>query len=462
MSSQFLRTSWSTYLGELRPIWDIKVKGAEPGCLFSGSAEYQDYAPTPTATETPTVTPTMTVTPTNTQTPSVTQTQTPSQTQTLSQTQTRTPDVTSTVTPTNTQTRTPTPTIFYYAREVRSVDCNCNIITPGFLIKTTTNLQLGSYYCSNFGKVFVANSGPVDPLYPILTVSGSNSTNCDLIDCGNCPTPTPTITQTSSPTNTPSLTPTNTITPTNTVTRTPSQTPTNTITSTPSVTPSQTQTRTPAVTSTVTPTNTQTGSPTPSITPSPTLCANPEAFVLYDAATGETALNDWFVSQSSPGVFRGMNVGFGFSTNQDIFQTQMNNYISYSGFGVTTFSLYGVPTTSNQDPINISGDTQSWTGTDVWVSILVPTCPTCVGGVYGSMNVGGSTFNPQSSLYNLPFNYTGSSIPQGEYRLYTSYTSSSARVSNSSSNYSVSSLNCPTSTPTPTPSITPTLTPTKS
>jgi uncharacterized protein (TIGR02145 family) len=58
---------------------------------------------------------------------------------------------------------------------------------------------------------------------------------------GDCPTPTPTRTQTSTPTRTPTITPTNTLTPTRTQTSTPTrtqtQTPTNTQTPTPTQTP---------------------------------------------------------------------------------------------------------------------------------------------------------------------------------------------------------------------------------
>jgi hypothetical protein len=87
-----------------------------------------------------------------------------------------------------------------------------------------------------------------------------------------CDTPTPTPSNTSTPTVTPTNTPTNTstptVTPTNTTTPTvtPTETPTNTPTTTPTVTPTNTTTPT----STVTPTNTSTPTETPTNTPTTT------------------------------------------------------------------------------------------------------------------------------------------------------------------------------------------------
>jgi formylglycine-generating enzyme required for sulfatase activity len=108
-------------------------------------------------------------------------------------------------------------------------------------------------------------------------------------------TPTPTPTQTKTPSNTPtnSITPTktntstitpsntatNTITPSVTLTTTPTKTvtPTNTVTSTNSPTPSITTTNTPSITptNTITPTITSTNTATPTISISPTITVTP-------------------------------------------------------------------------------------------------------------------------------------------------------------------------------------------
>jgi hypothetical protein len=116
---------------------------------------------------------------------------------------------------------------------------------------------------------------------------------------GECPTPTPTVTITSTitPTQTitptitptpsvtqgltPTATPTQTETPTNTPTHTPTETPTNTPTPTQTETPtntpteSETPTNTPTETPTNTPTETPTNTPTESETPTPTQTETP-------------------------------------------------------------------------------------------------------------------------------------------------------------------------------------------
>jgi len=125
---------------------------------------------------------------------------------------------------------------------------------------------------------------------PICVTANSNGDGpflsnyiCSYVVPGPTPTPTNTVTPSETPTNTPTptVTPTNTITPTvtptNTVTRTntptptvtPTVTPTNTIT--PTVTPTNTRTPTVTPTNTVTPSETPTNTPTPTVTPTNTI-----------------------------------------------------------------------------------------------------------------------------------------------------------------------------------------------
>ena len=97
------------------------------------------------------------------------------------------------------------------------------------------------------------------------------------ITASNTPSVTPSITASVTPTNTPSVTPTNTpsVTPSITASNTPSVTPsitpsitpTNTPSNTPSTTPSQTPSNTPSVTPSITASITPTNTPTPSTTP---------------------------------------------------------------------------------------------------------------------------------------------------------------------------------------------------
>ena len=107
-----------------------------------------------------------------------------------------------------------------------------------------------------------------------------------------CPTPTPTATNTPVPTATytPTSTATKTPTPTRTATRTPTptRTATHTPTPTPTVVPTRTSTHTPTPTPTHTPTPTATPTPTPTPvpdTPTPTPASAPTVKALPGAAT---------------------------------------------------------------------------------------------------------------------------------------------------------------------------------
>jgi len=197
---------------------------------------------------------------------------------------------------------------------------------------------------------------------------------------------------------------------------------------------------------------------------SPTSCNDPQAYILFDAQTGATALNSWMLSQGS--TFRGMFIN-GPSTTFATFQSQMNSYISYSGFGVTTFDLLPTPITQNEDPIEWFNESAIWSATNVWVNMLVPSCAICDNGVYGLMDDSGTPTHTTNATYrSFNFYYSGTSIPEGYYRLYTTYSDPAMRILSSSFEYSLGSLVCPSPTPTPTltttptPTRTPTTTPT--
>jgi hypothetical protein len=207
------------------------------------------------------------------------------------------------------------------------------------------------------------------------------------------------------------------------------------------------------------PTPTPTLTQTQTQTPSPTSCYQPKAYVLFDSQTGSTALNTWMASQGS--TFRGMFINTP-STNPAIFPSQMNAYISYSGFGPSQYyALLPQNITPNQDPI-IWNEVfyPTWEGTFVWVNMFVPTCPTCPDGEYGLMGPNGvPVHTTNDTRRSIPFYYSGTAIPQGYYRLYTTYSDTSMRLSTSGTEYVLGNLVCPT-TPTPTPTNTQTRTPT--
>ena len=237
------------------------------------------------------------------------------------------------------------------------------------------------------------------------------------------------------------------------ITPTPSNTATNT--------PTNTASHTPCPTFTSTPTNTATPTNTISPTPSPTYCYEPKAYMLYDANADRIPLQNWMVANGAgPTQFKGMNSVGALSLSQPLFEKQMNDYISYTGYGITTFSLFGSSVSPNEDPIVINDFTNTWSGTIVWVNMIVPVCPICDNGTYTYMNITSGTDFLASQYRNMVFYYSGSNIQQGYYRFYTSYTSPSGRANNSNSSYNVNTLVCP-STPTPTITRTPTATPTR-
>jgi len=351
--------------------------------MFNGVVVYLGCAtPTPTPTPsptpaavTPTQTPTNTETPTNT--PTVTQTPTQSPTNTETPTQTPTPTTTTTLTATETQTPTPTQT---------------QTPTP----TTTTTL-------------------------------------------------TATETQTPTPTQTPTQTETQTPTPTTTTTLTATETQTPTPTTTTTLTATETQTPTP--TQTQTPTETQT--PTPTQTPSASPAAPLPAYLFIEPTSANTQFSGYFVSVASPGVFRGFSNGLALSTNPVTYNVQMNNYIQFSGWGGTA-PVIGTGATSS-----VSGGNDAYgnpitaylfetyrvpAGTvngDAWYTWIIPTASTNnqVISQIGYNNAGNpnslTAVNMQSSIYNLTVTTTGSTLPIGVYRVYSTYTSPTFRINGS-------------------------------
>lgn len=217
---------------------------------------------TPTITSTPTTTPTNTSTQTQTNTPTstspvitptntATNTETPTPSITASQTQTQTNTGTPTNTPTQTNTDTPTSTPTNTSTQTGTPE-----ITPSMTqTNTSTATPTSTSTCSNYnieGAPSIdaewiecdgtPNSGTITTSIVVCAQTGSvyqTGGAGNIIQLGACfsITPTPSMTQTSTPPITPTNTPTNTATMTNTPTNTSTNTstPTNTPTGTPPV-----------------------------------------------------------------------------------------------------------------------------------------------------------------------------------------------------------------------------------
>lgn len=415
--------------------------------------------PSVTATNTATVTPSQTetvtpsVTATVTQTPSETPTNTPTLTQTPTETVTNTPTPTETATntPTPTETQTPTPT----------TTPNRNLIVSNYVsgMSITFLTELG-FTISNyvppvdFGQSKNAfhttiSSGNTIDVFTSGTTRGTleliintNLVDSNTLDAGSTwnivfntgltendvieirlmPAPTPT----------PTLTPTNTQTPTvtATVTQTPSETPTNT----------------PTVTET--PTNTPTYTPTPSPTSPPF-----QAYLFIDRneTTIRGLLNTWMASQGS--AFRGFNLGTP-STTQATFDSQMNAYFAYSGWGVSEPTILTAPISTTSGGNDFWGNpitaykfqTIQVPNTTVppaevaWYTWVVATGMTN-GQKYSTIKNGNA--NPpavdltvNSTLNGVVVNYSGSTnIPAGTYRIYTTKSSPGSNITNGGNNW---------------------------
>ena len=310
--------------------------------------------------------------------------------------------------------------------------------------------------CTTYIVRLASNSNALGPfsIYIDDVLFGSGYTRTDMFNgvviTLECATPTPTPTPSITPgAVTPTPTPSNTGTPTQTPTLTPTTTETPTQTPTPSQTPTNTSSNTPTPTQTPTTTQTQTQTPTPTQTPSASPAAPLPAYLFIEPTSANTQFSGWFTSIASPGFFRGFSNGLALATNPVTYNIQMNNYIQFSGWGGTA-PLVGTGTTSS-----VSGGNDAYgnpitaylfqtyrvpagtVGGDAWYTWIVPTASTNnqIISQIGYNNAGNpnslTAVNTQPSIYNLTVTTTGSTIPVGVYRVYSTYTSPTFRINGS-------------------------------
>ena len=275
----------------------------------------------------------------------------------------------------------------------------------------------------------------------VLTLSDSGA--------GCTPTPTPTVTPTPTPTDpmtgvtttpspTPTITPTNTNTPTNTSTNTPTPTPTPTNTTTPTNTGTPTQTPTPTQTVTPTNTGTPTQTPTPSITPSSTPSVG-TAYLFIEPQSGSTNIGQ-YMFDGGYNFYGFTNLSGPDTSSQVLFSNDMNGYVSFTGWTGGVF-----PTVRTQSVPQVSGGVDAYGNSIVaynftthevpvntvsnqaWYTWIIPTGATnnliqhqIDVNSFGNPN-SMTTLIMDSTIYTETFNYTGSTIPTGVYRVYTTF-----------------------------------------
>jgi len=241
------------------------------------------------------------------------------------------------------------------------------------------------------------------------------------IEC-TTPTPTPTVTPTISIT--PSITPTISITPSNT--RTPSLTPTSTIT--PTNTPTRTKTPTPTITPTVTPTTPE----------------ELDAYLFIEPVDLNADFSEWM----SGSLFRGFSNGIGPSISATTFNDQLNRYLSFSGWGVTAPQIRTAKISQNSGGFDEYGnliqaylfkthEVPAYTTTGYsWYTWVIPNLNTNRNLV---SNIGVNEYSDPTALVpvnmnmlyaSLTIEYSGFTIPQDFYHIYTTFSNTNFRLIN--------------------------------
>lgn len=265
---------------------------------------------------------------------------------------------------------------------------------------------------------------------PVVMIKVIDSNLCETFIIKECGGETP------PPNPTPTPTPTSSFTPTPTPTRTPTPTPTSSITPTP----------TPTTSVTPTPTPTPTINPTPTPTPTPTPYTE-FAYLIIEPYSARTDINTWMSSQGS--AWRGYNINAP-SVVPSTFDTQFSTYLDYPGWSVSSpairtapisfttggFDAFGNPILAyvfqtHEVPASILNPSEL-----AWYTWIVSTGATG-GQKYSTIanNTNGSPFlltsrTMNSSYYGMVVNYSGSAIPAGTYRVYSTYGNNAFKIAN--------------------------------
>jgi hypothetical protein len=273
-------------------------------------------------------------------------------------------------------------------------------------------------------------------LTPPRTVYGVYTILIDGADCPvilNVPVPTPTQTPT------PTVTPTMTLTPTVTPTPTPSYNPCNispTPTPTPSITPTHTQT--PTMTKTPGASATPTQTPTPTETPTPTPTPVYFAYLFIEPVSGSTNIGQWMYNNGRD--FFGFTNYSQPTQNQTKFNIDMNVYVDFSGWTNGQF-----PSLIQQTVPQTSGGEDSFNNAIVAYNFLTTEIPNNYVNGYGwytwmipvsltnnerqtiiDINTSNSPnlmtgVGTEQTINSYTFTYTGTTIPQTTYKVYTTY-----------------------------------------
>ena len=218
-------------------------------------------------------------------------------------------------------------------------------------------------------------------------------------------------------------------------------------------TPTPTQTPTPTVTPNLSPSATPTHTPTPTSTPPP---ANGIAYLFIEPQNNSSDIGGYMYNNYSAftDFFGFTNLSSPDFSNQAQFEIDMNYYIDYSGWTDSTLPLIrtqSVPQSSggvdsfgntivefNFTTHEIPAGTVNGSG---WYTWIIPTSAT--NGMIQTiidLSINGNpnsfiTFGTDASLYQHEFEYMGTNIPSGNYRVYSSFVDPAFYIANSQDIY---------------------------
>jgi|LauGreDrversion4_2_1035121.scaffolds.fasta_scaffold00419_9 hypothetical protein len=294
---------------------------------------------------------------------------------------------------------------------------------------------------------FVFEPTPPIKVYGVYTILVSGS-DCPIIM--NVPMPTPTPTPTISPTK--SVTPTPTITPTVTPSYnpcnvpSPTRTPTQTKTPTPTNTPTPSVTKTPFLTQTPTPTVTTTKTPTP--TPTTVYFA----YLFIEPMSGSSLIGQW--------MYDGGSDFYGFSNvsqptqSATTFNLDMNRYVNFTGWTNGEF-----PTIVKQNVPQTNGGIDSFGNAKVaynfltteilensisgaaWYTWIIPISLTNnETQTLIDLNVSNNpnlftAVATEGAINSYTFTYSGSTIPNTVYKVYTTFPNTIFQITDSQNIY---------------------------
>ena len=221
-------------------------------------------------------------------------------------------------------------------------------------------------------------------------------------------------------------------------------------------TPTPTQTPTPTVTPNLSPSGTPTQTPTPTPTPTSGASANNIAYLFIEPPNNSSDIGGYMYNNYSAftDFFGFTNLSSPDFSSQAQFEIDMNYYIDYSGWTDSTLPLIrtqSVPQSSggvdsfgntivefNFTTHEIPAGTVNGSG---WYTWIIPTSAT--NGMIQTiidLSINGNpnsfiTFGTDASLYQHEFEYTGTNIPSGNYRVYSSFVDPAFYIANSQDIY---------------------------